>query len=220
LLFGDEVQKGKVTMCHVVLRRSRAASAPLEFGPAHNGILLTAEEFDSARFTPGFRYELLHGVLIVKPAPSLSERDSNDELGHRLRAYRETHPRGPALDATAPEHELKIGSHRRRADRGIWCGLGRLPRPDEPPAIVIEFVSAGRRSRERDDEEKLIEYPTIGVREHWGFDRFTQRLTNYQFGPPLRKRVLTKSQTLRTPLLPGFVLPLAQLFALANRWGE
>lgn len=50
--------------------------------------------------------------------------------------------------------------------------------------------------------------------------RFTQRLIVYQVGQPLRNRVLTTSQTFRTTLLPGFTLPLAQLFALANRWGE
>ena len=51
-------------------------------GPHSNGTLLSPWEFDTAEFEPGWRYELVHGVLIVNPAPLLEERDPNEELGH------------------------------------------------------------------------------------------------------------------------------------------
>jgi hypothetical protein len=35
-----------------------------------------------------------------------------------------------------------------------------------------------------------------------------------------RKKVLDAGQTYRTKLLPGFELPLARLFALADEWSE
>lgn len=195
--------------------------APERLGPAANGTLMTPEEFDAADFDPPFRYELLQGVLVVSPPPLLNERDPNDELAYWLRAYQRDHPEGHHLDLTAAQHELRIGPQRRTADRVIWCGLGRLPRPDEPPQIVLEMVSAGRRNREQDYEEKLREYPTIGVREYLVFDRFQTKLTVYLFQVgKARKKVLGRKDVYTTPLLPGLELPLGPLFDLANRWGD
>ena len=36
-------------------------------GPRSAGMLLTAAEFDRARFREGWRYELINGVLVVSP---------------------------------------------------------------------------------------------------------------------------------------------------------
>jgi hypothetical protein len=58
-------------------------------GPQCNGVLMTPSEFDRADFEDGWRYELISGVLIVSPIPSLSERDPNEELGRWLRNYQE-----------------------------------------------------------------------------------------------------------------------------------
>jgi Uma2 family endonuclease len=179
-------------------------------------MMLAPGEFDAAEFEAGFRYELIHGVLVVSPAPLPQERGPNDELGHRLRSYRQNHPQGGSLDDTLPEHDILMGDDRRRADRVIWAGLGRQPRVDETPTIVVEFVSAGKRSLVRDYEVKRREYLAIGVQEYWVFNRFTRTLTVFQASG--KKVVLDESQTLATPLLPGFELPLARLFELANRW--
>ena len=45
-------------------------AAPTVLGPASNGMLMTPEEFDAVEeFDPQYRYELVHGVLIVNPIP-------------------------------------------------------------------------------------------------------------------------------------------------------
>src|SRR5207244_9034393 len=100
------------------------------------------------------------------------ERDPNEELGHLLRTYQESHPKGAALNKTLSEQTVATGENRRRADRVIWAGLGRLPRRGEKPTIVVEFVSEGRANRDRDYEEKRDEYLAIGVRAYWSVDRF------------------------------------------------
>jgi Uma2 family endonuclease len=192
-----------------------------EFGPDSAGTIMTPREFDRAQFAEGWRYELIRGVLVVSPIPLENERDSNGELGHILRTYRDTHPQGSSLDATLFEHTVRTGQNRRRADRVIWAGLGRRPRKGEVPTIVTDFVSAGKRDRQRDYEEKRDEYLAAGVREYWVIDRFKRTLTVFtRHGRKVRKRLVRESQTYTPNLLPGFELPLPRLFAVADSWPE
>lgn len=191
------------------------------FGPASAGTLMTPREFDRAKFMEGYRYELVHGVLIVSPSPLENERDPNGELEYLLRLYRDTHAEGKALDATLAEQTVWTKANRRRAERIIWAGLGHLPRRRETPTIVVEFVSAGKRDRMRDYEEKRDEYMEMGVKEYWIFDRFQRTLTVYAArGGKVKKEVLREKQTYTTELLPGFELPLPRLFVYADLWPE
>jgi len=191
----------------------------LQLGPRSNGMLVSPWEFDAANFEPGCRYELVNGVLIVNPAPVLEERDPNEELGRWLRNYQESHPDGSVLDFTVSEQTVHIGPHRRRVDRAIWAGLGRLPDKNETPTITVEFVSEGKRNQQRDYNIKRDEYRTAGVSEYWIIDRFESTMTVYRFTRgDATKKVLSRRQTYTTRLLPGFKLTLARLFKLAERW--
>lgn len=208
-------------------RISRAADAmgngraPLQITRYSNGRRMTPEEFDRAEFDEGWVYELIDGVLVVSPSPLENERDPNQYLGHLLLTYQETNLRGGALDSTLPEHTIRTRRSRRRADRVIWAGLGRLPRRHEIPTIVVEFVSRDRRDWARDYDEKRREYLTLGVKEYWIFDRFRHTLTVFsRSGRTLQKRVYRQRQTYSTDLLPGFLVPIARLFKLADQWGD
>jgi Uma2 family endonuclease len=193
----------------------------LRLGPTSAGLLLTLKEFDRARFRRGWRYELIHGVLVVSPIPSEQERDPNEELGYWLRQYRDSHPQGSSLDVTLGEHEIQTKKNRRRADRVIWAGLGRLPEDRDPPTIAVEFVSAGKINQERDYIAKRAEYREIGVRQYWVIDRFRRSLTVYDFsGEKDQEHLIPEGQKYATPLLPGFELDLARLLALADRWAK
>jgi Uma2 family endonuclease len=189
------------------------------FGPESAGTLMTPQEFDRAKFVEGWRYELIHGVLIVSPIPLLNERDSNQQLGFWLLLYKESHPQGAALDFTINEHTVETKEQRRRADRVIWAGLGRLLRENETPTIIIEFVSEGKRDRERDYGEKRDEYMAIGVKRYWLIDSFKKVMTVFTpRGKTSRKKVIPEKQNYTTNLLPGFELPLKELIARVNRW--
>jgi Uma2 family endonuclease len=191
------------------------------FGPESAGTLMTLRAFDRAEFVEGWRYELINGVLIVTPAPLVNERDPNEDLGHMLRRYQESHPQGASLNVTLYEHTVRTRKSRRRADRVVWAGLGRLPRIKETPTIVIEFVSAGKRDRKRNYEEKRDEYLEVGVHEYWVIDRFQRTLTVFcEQGGKIKKQVILEKQTYTTVLLPGFELRLAKLLALSDRWPE
>jgi Uma2 family endonuclease len=212
-------------MATATLTRKRKRAKPeYQFGLESNGILMTPEEFDAADYEdydPGWSYELINGVLVVSPIPFRQETDPHEELGRLLRNYQEDHPLGKALDKTLPEQYIRCGRNRRKADRVIWAGLRRLPRRTENPTIAIEFVSSRKRDRVLDYETKCAEYQKAKVQEYWILDRFQGIMTVHILEDgKYRKRVLQAKQTYRTKLLPGFEVPLARLFALADQWDE
>jgi Uma2 family endonuclease len=201
----------------------KTASPTRRIGPRSAGIAMTPEEFDAipgSRWVAGYRYELIRGVLVVSPSPLISERDPNEELGHLLRTHRDTHPAGSAIDATVPEQTIPVGDLRRRADRVIWTGLGRLPDLEKDlPAIVVEFVSSSRQDRRRDYEQKRGEYLGVGVAEYWVIDRFQRKMSVYANSPAgIVERVVREDDSYETPLLPGFALPLSLLLGRADLW--
>jgi Uma2 family endonuclease len=195
----------------------------LFLGPELAGIHLTPQEFDAVEEVDrNFRYELIDGRLIVTPPPLEPERDTNEELGFLLRLYKHQHPKGSALDKTLPEQTVITWTNRRRADRVIWAGLGREPVPQlDLPTIVAEWVSEKKRDWRRDYVEKLQEYLEFGIAGYWIFDRFRRSLTVYR-GTPERphKRVIKEGKSYRTPLLPGFELPVAQILAVTDDWRQ
>jgi Uma2 family endonuclease len=202
-----------------------ATAAPkvrrLQLDPRSAGLLLTAKEFDRARFQEGWRYELINGVLIVSPTPSRKERHPNEELSYWLRQYRDGHPQGSSLNLTLAEEKIETKKNRRRMDRAIWAGLGRQPEEGEAPTIIVEFVSRGKVNQERDFIAKQAEYREIGVREYWVIDRFRRSLTVYVFGGEKdEEHLIPEGQKYTSPLLPGFELDVARILSFADLWAK
>src|SRR5690349_4704327 len=122
------------------------STAPAEqevvLGLESAGVLMTPEEFDAIEeYDENYRYELVHGVLVVTPIPLAEETGPNELLGRLLLNYQEDHPEGSALDYTLPQQYVRTSTIRRLADRLVWTGLGRLPnRRRDLPTIAVEFV--------------------------------------------------------------------------------
>lgn len=192
-------------------------------GPESAGILMTPEEFDSIEECDDDHiYELVHEVLVVNSLPLEAEVGPNELLGHKLYIYQQFHPQGAALDATLPERYIRLPHSRRRADRVIWCGLGRTPNTKvEIPQIAIEFVSKDKRNWQRDYVLKRTEYAAAGVQEYWVIDRFARRMTVFRNAAEVAAEIIVNEQdTYTTPLLPGFELKLAEILGEADRWAE
>lgn len=194
----------------------------MRLGPESNGVLMSPKQFDMIEDCErGWRYELIHGVVIVNPPPLDEQVGPNEYLGNLLYVYKVYHPQGVNLDMTLPErYVIWKGPNRRIADRVIWAGLGRKPRTrKDVPTIAIEFVSAGLRNILRDYEFKRREYLAAGVVEYWVIDRFQRTMTVFRRTRP-RKTVVPEKATYRTPLLPGFELPLADTLKVADQLAE
>ena len=188
-------------------------------GPSLAGTLMAPEEFDAVEeWDELYVYELINGVLIVTPPPSEGERGPNDLLGRLLWDYQQEHPEGSAMNYTLWEHTVVTRKNRRRADRVIWAGLGRVPNVrSDLPTIVVEFVSVDRRDRIRDYEVKREEYREIAIAEYWIIDRYRRLMTVVRQpseDPP--ELIVRENEIYTTSLLPGFELPLARLFAEAD----
>jgi Uma2 family endonuclease len=199
----------------------KSITKKLRLDRSSNGMLMTPEEFDAITDCDDrYVYELIHGVLIVSPPAGETERDPNGELDFLLRLHQYQHPLGSMLDKTLGEQYIFLPNSRRRADRVIWIGLGRIPDPmKDVPSIVIEFVSKRKRDRIRDYEEKRREYLAAGIVEYWVIDRFERKLTIFTNDPNRAAELVVQSdQTYESPLLPGFQLPLKQLLTLADGW--
>jgi len=195
-------------------------AATVVLGPGLAGTLMTPEEFDAVEdYDEDYRYELIRGVLIVTPVPLPQEAGPNELLGHWLLTYRDQHPQGAALDYSLMEQYVRTEDSRRRADRLIWAGLGRLPKVKrDVPTIAVEFVSASKRDRWRDYIEKRNEYLALGVLEYWIIDRFRRTLTVCR--ADAEDRIVAEGETYRPALLPGFELPLPPLLAAADMWDD
>ena len=187
------------------------------------GIMMSPEEFDAIEeYDELYRYELIRGVLVVTPPPLEEEAHPNETLGGLLFLYHEQHPLGSALDLTLQERFVYLHDSRRRPDRVIWAGLGRRPDPkNDPPTIAVEFVSAGKRNWTRDYVTKRAEYRDLGVTEYWIFDRFKRTLTVHRNAPDGSiELVVSEGEIYRTPLLPGFEVPLSRLLQAADVWSD
>ncbi len=189
-------------------------------GRDDNGRSMTPDEFDTTEeFDDEYRYELIRGVLIVSPMAGPGETSPNDALGFLLRAYQRFHAEGRCLDETLPEFYVRTKNSRRRADRVAWIGLGRTPRSKtDVPTIVVEFVARSHRDRLRDYVEKRAEYTEIGVNEYWVLDRYDRKMTVYRLDGLVE--TYQPDAIYQTPLMPGFELPLNELFAAADRFAE
>jgi len=77
-----------------------------------------------------------------------------------------------------------------------------------PPDIAVEVLSPTERST--DSQRKLLTYLKSGVREVWQVVSAGQRVLVYRDTNSFT--ILEVGQSLTTPLLPGWELPIQELF--------
>jgi len=96
------------------------------------------------------------------------------------------------------------------------AGAPAKPIPDLSPDLAVEVLSEGNTPREMD--RKLQEYFDAGARLVWYVEPRDRTVTVYT--APDQFTVLDETATLDGgDLLPGFTLPLRELFARASRRG-
>jgi Uma2 family endonuclease len=175
--------------------------------------LLTAEEFDNYPFEEEKRYELDEGELIEMTRPAYWHNRVLKNLQFSLESYLRSSPAGELLIS---ENLFALSARTRRApDAAIILGDRSAELWDAKviqiiPEIVIEVLSPSERPA--GIHRKLKQYFAAGVKEAWLIDP-EAREAEIWTGPVLPELSFTEADVLISALLPGFALPLAELFA-------
>jgi Uma2 family endonuclease len=177
--------------------------------------LFTVEDYAALEESPGERFELSHGELIVTPSSSHRHNDLRDRLNVRLRNF----PGFEKLVDLSSETDVLLATDivRRpdiclfRAGRLNDIDLDLVPLPVAPD-LVIEIVS--RTDRADDLLLKVQQYLRACAQAVWLLypaTRLAYRYLSGKRGPEVLSAE-TEDSFQEPGLLPGFSLRLGEIF--------
>jgi Uma2 family endonuclease len=163
------------------------------------------------------RHEIIAGELLVTRAPHIRHQGVASKIHVRLENWSEETNLGRSFevpgviftpnDAVIPDL--------------VWVSNSRLENGiDEAghftvaPELIVEILSAGQQNEQRDKSVKLKLYSRYGVQEYWIVNWQMQTLEVYRRTDAQLQIVATLlvGDTLSSPLLPGFIVAIDQLF--------
>jgi Uma2 family endonuclease len=175
--------------------------------------VLTAQEFDNYPFEEDKRYELDEGELIEMTRPTYQHNRVLRKLIVEMDLYFRENPVGEVLIS---ENLYALSLNTRRApDAAIILGDRREELKNAKviqivPEIAAEVLSPTETPRMI--HRKLRQYFEAGVKEVWLIDPDSREIEIWK-GASLPDPALSSGDVLTSALLPGFALPLDQLFA-------
>jgi Uma2 family endonuclease len=165
----------------------------------------------------GKRHEIIDGEHFVTPSPNTKHQAVSMNLAAILWTYLKEHPIGAVF--TAPfdvvfsdfdvvEPDVLYISRERA---GVLTEKHMRGAPD----LVVEILSAGTRKTDEVTKRRL--YERSGVNEYWVVDPELDAIKIYRrvegTFPRVAELAAEAGDTLTMPLLPGFAVSLAAVFA-------
>ena len=166
--------------------------------------------------------EVLDGVLVMSPGPLGEHPWVADEILTALRPFVRDRGLGIALsapyDVVIQREPLRVRQPDVLVVNAELTGIGRpsdlVGRRflESPPLLVVEILSPSNTRRQV--EEKLEEYRSIGVPECWlvNFPARTVEVLRLSRDAVTVLGVYGMGDVLRSEALPGFELPIADIF--------
>jgi Uma2 family endonuclease len=153
--------------------------------------------------------EYVDGVVLEKPMPTWDHGRVTAEITFRLVEY----SRG-AGGAASVEGRVLLAAIRnyRLPDTAFWAP-GRAGGNDSMPTLAVEVRSPGQSMNEL--RAKCRAFRAAGVDACWIID--PERRTAEVFEGDQEARPIRREGTLESAFLPGFAVPLAELFAVLDR---
>jgi Uma2 family endonuclease len=174
---------------------------------------MTAEQFAELPDEGPYRLELKRGRLVREPRPKQQHGLFVIELGSYLHEFVKERKLGRVMadvgtiterdpDTVRGPDILFVSTARMQAyPSNSFLGMA--------PELCVEILSPSNRPKEM--KEKVREYFGAGARHVWIVDPMRERVTVYRSVTDMR--ILTKTEQLDGgDVLPGFQLPLKQLF--------
>ena len=166
----------------------------------------------------GKRYEIIDGELYVSKQPHWDHQFVCGRIFSKIQAWCDQTGNGRANLAPG----VTFAEDDDVAPDVVWISSARLVTVLDAkghihaaPELVVEVLSPGKKNEHRDREAKLKLYSRRGVHEYWIVGWRTRQVEVYRRENTQLRLVSTlyESDTLGTPLLPGFSCSVAELFA-------
>lgn len=180
---------------------------------------MTAEEFIAAPVPDrGRPWNLVDGEVVVN-LPSLLHQQAQDNLLVALKIWTRG---GPDRGRAGSPADIGLDERNVFAPDANWYAAGRVPAPDAGPPYPMPDLAVEVRSASTwrfDVGAKKAGYERHGLRELWLVDTVAPTVLVYRrssgeaagFDVALE---LSEEEKLTSPLLPGFALPVADVFGL------
>ncbi len=164
---------------------------------------------------PGYRFEILEGMLVKKPSPSVMHQRVSRRLQRLLEDYFwQTDPGGEVFGApldttfgeeTVVQPDLLYVSGKQQE-------LIKETRIDGPPALVVEVIS--HTSSRKDRVQKMQIYQKAGVRHYWLADPADRTLECFSLRDGLYALVASgmDDDLVKHPEFEGLALDLSILW--------
>lgn len=170
---------------------------------------MTYEEFMALPEDEYTRAELIEGELVLNPAPFFRHQIVAGNIYHALRNYLAQHRIGRAV--MAPADVVLSRENVVQPDVMVFLGenlsLMHWKNAQRAPDIAVEVLSEGTHRRDTVTKRRL--YAQHGVQEMWIVDPDEASVTIIRNG----QEVFVVADTITTPLLPSFAMPLRDVFA-------
>jgi len=172
---------------------------------------MSGAAYDQLPYEEGRHLELLNGEVIDVPRPTPEHQIIVTILSGSLLDYFRREPGGVAL----PDCEFAIGEDDRLCpDIAIllterWASVDRKKTPIPlAPDIAVEVLSPSERATET--MRKVWAYLEAGTQEVWQFQPESQKILIYRGAKSIT--ALDISESLSTPLLPGWEISVREIF--------
>jgi len=161
-------------------------------------------------------FELIHGELFMSPSPGRRHQEIATNLIGILWSFLKQKPVGKLISAPSdvvlsPELVLEPDLYFVSKDRlDILSERG----VDGAPDLVVEILSPSTATLDLGD--KKLAYAHAGVKEMWILCPQREMLSIYDFSRSREDAVVTHTgdATATTPLLPGLVISLPEVFSV------
>ena len=163
------------------------------------------------------RYEIIAGELYVSKQPRVEHQYTCQQIGAALHDWSVLHAIGRAVPASG----VIFAEDDDVAPDVVWVSTDRLKailgedgHLHGAPELVVEVLSPGAKNTNRDRRAKLDLYSRRGVDEYWIIDWLQRQVSVYrrEGGKLVLLQTVAATESLTTPLLPAFHLPIAGLF--------
>ena len=188
-----------------------AKTTPIQTGP------LTVDDYERLTTDTDIRYELIDGVLIEMPAPTIFHQLLSVQYFMLLQLFVQARELGKVLYAPV---DVELAPRVVLQPDIVFVSTGNAAvlqrkRIIGAPDLVVELSSPATQARDLGRKREL--YEQAGIREYWYVDVEARTQTVWRLEEGRFVVASPEGGRIRSPLLPELEIDVAAIFAAAER---